>query len=48
MNMFADFKDSGANGVGAVPPVDDKDSEDPVAQAQADAKAFNERKKEVR
>lgn len=48
VNMFADFKDSGAGGVGAVPPVEDKDSEDPVTQAQADAKAFNERKKEVR
>lgn len=46
-DLEADTQMSGVNGVGAAPPPKDG-GEDPVAQARADAKAFNERKKEVR
>lgn len=46
-DALADASASGAAGVGAVPPADGGE-ENPVEQARADAKAFNERKKEVR
>ena len=39
---------SGAGAVGSVPPADGDDGKNPIEQARADAKAFNERKKEVR
>lgn len=45
----ADFKDSRAGEVGAVPPPEDKEGgANVLEQARADAMAFNARKKEVR
>lgn len=46
-DAHADAAASGATGVGAVPPADGGE-ENPIEQARADAKAFNNRKKEVR
>ncbi len=43
-----DTNGSGANDVGAAPSGADGGEENPVEQARADARAFNERKKEVR
>lgn len=43
-----DTNSSGANDVGAAPSGADGGEENPVAQARADARAFNENKKEVR
>lgn len=48
VDLEADAKASGAQNVGAVPPAGEEGKEDPIAQARADAKAFNESKKEVR
>lgn len=43
-----DTNNSGANGVGAAPSGEDGGEKNPIEQARADAKAFNERRKEVR
>lgn len=47
-DMTADARASGADGVGAVPPAEDKGGGNSLEQARADARAYNERKKEVR
>lgn len=47
-DMDADADAAGAAGVGAAPAGDDEGKQNPIAQARADAKAYNERKKEVR
>ena len=47
-NMGDDYKASGAQGVSAAPPAGDKGSVNPIEQARADARAFNERRKEIR
>ncbi len=47
-DAFADTKASGVDGIGAVPPPEDKGEKNSVEQARADAREFNARKKEVR
>lgn len=47
-DVKADFNASGAGAVRPVPPSDDKEGTNMLEQARADARAFNERGKEIR
>lgn len=47
-DAMADMEASGADGVEAVPSASDIAEPNPIEQARADARAFNEKKKEVR